>query len=303
MNLLITGAWKCNQEELKRLNDMGCTYVLMPNESDVLPCEYESIGGVICNGLFLHHPIEKFTALKYIQLTSAGYDRVPMDYVKEKGIKINNAAGVYSIPMAEFAIGGVLQLYKHSRILCENQKAHIWEKERDLFELYGKNVCIVGCGNVGTECAKRFSAFGCKVVGVDAYPAVKDFYEIIYPITELCKCLSEADIVILTLPLTNDTYHLIDVEKLTLMKKNSVLVNIARGKIVDEAALPQALDKGMLGAVLDVFEEEPLNSSSELWNRRNVIATPHNSFVGEGNRERLKAIIFKNIMEWTKERK
>lgn len=130
--------------------------VFMQWENGELPCEYEWIEGIVGNGIFLSHSIEKFEKLSYIQLTSAGYDRVPMDYVKEHHIEIYNARGVYSIPMAEFAIGGVLQLYKQARIFSNNQKNHQWIKRRGLLELNEKSVCIIGCGSVGTECAKRF---------------------------------------------------------------------------------------------------------------------------------------------------
>ena len=90
--------------------------------------------------MFLHHPIGEFTRLKLIQLTSAGLDRVPLDTVGERGIKLYNAAGVYSIPMAEFALSGVLDLYKRKPAFWKSQKAHEWEKRRDLVELYGKRV-------------------------------------------------------------------------------------------------------------------------------------------------------------------
>ena len=135
MKLLITGAWKCTSEQLHKIEEMGHSIVFMQNEKGSLPCAYEDVEGVICNGLFLHHPIEKFTSLRYIQLTSAGFDRVPMDYVQAHGIDIYNARGVYSIPMAEIAISGVLQLYKQTRFFYENQKNMAWEKHRGLLEL------------------------------------------------------------------------------------------------------------------------------------------------------------------------
>jgi phosphoglycerate dehydrogenase-like enzyme len=215
--------------------------------------------------LFLHHSIEKFTRLRYIQLTSAGFDRVSMDYVQKKGIAIYNARGVYSIPMAEFAVGGVLQLYKKARYFYESQRKCIWEKHRDLLELFGKKICIVGCGSVGTECAKRFQAFGCEVIGVDLYPREDSVYEKIYSLVELDIGLSQADVVVLTLPLTEETKGIINAQRLSVMKKDSVLVNIARGAVVDEAALLNALDSNLMGAVLDVFEEEPLSSDNPLW--------------------------------------
>lgn len=295
MNLLITGAWKCTQEQLDALQDLGHRIVFMQNEKDALPCLYEEVEGVICNGLFLHHPIEKFAKLRFIQLTSAGFDRVPMDYVQAHGIKIYNARGVYSVPMAEFALCGVLQLYKQSRYFYDNQKNGVWEKHRGLLELCGKTVCIVGAGNVGTECAKRFRAFGCNVVGVDLYPRIDENYQTIYPLAHIEKCLAWSDIVVLTLPLTDDTRYLMDEKKFAVMKPNGVLVNIARGAVVNEQALSKALDEKLLGAVLDVFEEEPLCKDSLFWERENVIVSPHNSFVGDGNGERLFQVIFNSL--------
>ena len=295
MKLLITGAWQCTSEQLNQIESMGHSIVFMQNEKDELPCLYEEVEGVVCNGLFLYHPIEKFTSLRYIQLTSAGFDRVPMDYVQAHGIAIHNARGVYSIPMAEFAISGVLQLYKQSRFFYENQKKSVWEKHRGLLELYGKTVCVVGCGNVGTECAKRFQAFSCKVIGVDLYPRNDDAYEKIYSLSGIEECLSKSDVVVLTLPLTEETRSMMNAERFNVMKDGSVLVNIARGAVVDEQALLKALDEKLLGAVLDVFEEEPLSPDNPMWKQKNVIVTPHNSFVGDGNTDRLKQVVLSNL--------
>lgn len=296
MNLLITGAWQNAKENIDSIEKMGHTVVFMQYEKDELPCDYLWVEGVICNGLFLSHPINKFENLKYIQLTSAGYDRVPMDYVKEHNIEIYNARGVYSIPMAEFAVSGVLQLYKNSKFFIKNQQNKIWEKDRNLIELYGKTVCIVGCGSVGTECAKRFKAFGCKIFGVDLVTIQDENYDYIMHLEKLDEILPKSDVVILTLPLTKDTYHIIDKKRLDNFKEGSVLVNIARGAIVDTEALITALENKLYGAVLDVFEDEPLLNDSNLWNFENVILTPHNSFVGDKNFFRLNSTIFLNLI-------
>lgn len=291
MKLLITGAWRCTDSQLDKIRELGNQVVFMQNESDKLPVLASEIEGVICNGLFLHHRIEEFTNLRYIQLTSAGYDRAPMDYIKEHNIKVFNARGVYSIPMAEFALTGVLQLYKQSKFFYDNQSAHKWDKHRGLIELYGKTVCIVGCGNVGTECAKRFNAFGCDTYGVDLYPREDESYKKMYALSELDRAIKNADIVVLTLPLTEKTKHLFNKERFSKMRNGAILVNIARGAVVDTDALITSLDNKLGGAVLDVFEEEPLNENSPLWDLENVILTPHNSFVGENNCNRLWNII------------
>ena len=294
MNLLVTGAWSDGKNCITELEAMGHTVVFMQYEKDELPCSYEWVEGVVCNGLFLSHPIGKFTNLRYIQLTSAGFDRVDMDYVKAHGIEIHNARGVYSIPMAEFALSGVLQLYKQAAFFRENQKRHLWEKHRGLLELAGKKVLIVGCGSVGNECAKRFAAFGCEVTGVDLFPREDSLYSKILPLDKLDDMLITADIVVLTLPLSEQTRHLMNDNKLSLLKDGAVLINIARGAIVDTEALIKHIDR-LGGAVLDVFEEEPLIDNSPFWGKPNVILTPHNSFVGEGNGERLRENISTNL--------
>lgn len=293
MNLLVTGAWQQAVNYLEQLKKEH-KVVFMQWENGELPCEYEWIEGIIGNGIFLSHSIEKFEKLSYIQLTSAGYDRVPMDYVKEHHIEIYNARGVYSIPMAEFAIGGVLQLYKQARIFSNNQKNHQWIKHRGLLELNEKSVCIIGCGSVGTECAKRFSAFGCHVVGIDLYPGENQYYQKILHLNMLDTVLPEMDIIVLTIPLTKETHYLINNSRLEKLKEGAVLVNVARGAVVDIVALENNLDH-LGGAVLDVFEEEPLSKENKLWDREDVILTPHNSFVGENNQKRLSKIIMENL--------
>ena len=296
MKILITGAWQNAQEHIKDIENMGHETVFMQWEKDELPCPPEEIEGVICNGLFLYHDIEKFANLRYIQLTSAGLDRVPLGYIKEHGIEIHNARGVYSIPMAEFAACGVLNICKQSRFFMENQKAHKWEKNRNLLELFGKTVCIVGCGSVGTECAKRFKVFGCEIVGVDIAPRQDSNYDSMVPLEELDDALPSADVIVLTVPLTAETKHLINSNRLNFMKPTAIFVNIARGAVVDTNALKEALQSDKLGgAVLDVFEDEPLGEESPLWDMENVVVTPHCSFVGDGNKTRLNLLIISNM--------
>lgn len=296
MNLLITGAWSGGKNCIPELEKIGHSVCFMQFEKDKLPCEYSWVEGVVCNGLFLTHPIERFKNLRYIQLTSAGFDRVDMDYVKAHGIEIHNARGVYSNPMAEFALCGVLQLYKQAGFFRENQKQRLWEKHRGLLELAGKTVLIVGCGSVGNECAKRFKAFECEIIGVDLCPIEDNMYTKILPLDKLNEALTQADIVVLTLPLTDLTKHLMNESRLSQMKDGATLVNIARGAIIDTESLLNHIDR-LNGVVLDVFEEEPLSVDSSLWDKHNIILTPHNSFVGDGNRERIREIIISNLKE------
>ncbi len=295
MRLLITGAWQADADELEEIRRMGHTVIRMNYEKDELPCAYDDVEGVIGNALFLHHPIERFTSLRYVQLTSAGLDRMDMDYAQRKKIAVCSASGVYSVPMAEFAVSAAFYFYKQIAFFSENQKRGRWEKHRGLGELFGKTVCIVGCGSVGTECAKRFRAFGCRVLGVNRSPISNECFDDVLAMSELHAAISAADVVVLSVALTEQTRRLMDADAFDVMKQGSVLINIARGGVVDIDALIPHLESGKLYAALDVFETEPLSPEDPVWRLANVYVTPHNSFVGDGNRERLRNVIYKNL--------
>lgn len=298
MNLLITGAWQDAEANIEKIKKMGHTILFCQYEWDEVPCEYEWIEGVICNGLFLYHPIEKFVNLKYVQLTSAGFDRVPIDYIKKNEIVIYNARGVYSIPMAEYAVCGVLNIYKRMSHFRKKQQEHKWEKDRNLLELFKKTVCIIGCGNVGTECAKRFRAFGCKVIGINRNVRKDMNYDKIVEMGEIESYLSKADVIILAVPLLQETRNLMDKKKLALLKKGAIIVNISRGEIIEQSALETMLREEKCNAVLDVFSVEPLDKRSVLWDMDNVIMTPHNSFIGDNNSIRLQRLVLKNLSNY-----
>lgn len=285
MNVLVTGAFQLNSKELAELEAVGHKVFVHPDER--IPVEQpERYEAVVCNGLFLYSPIEHFTSLRLIQLTSAGFDRVPLDYIRTHGIELHNAAGVYSVPMAEFAVCGILQLYKQSRFFAANQAQRKWEKHRGLLELSGKRVCILGCGDVGCEIAKRLHAFGCHITGVNRTVRVLPDFDEVLPLDKLAETAAACDILVCCIALTPKTCGIVSEEIFDCLHDGAVFVNVARGALADEAALTKWLQNGGR-AVLDVFEEEPLPESSPLWEMENVLLTPHNSFVGEGNRARL----------------
>lgn len=296
MKTLITGAFPLTPEFQAELERRGIAVTLHRDERAAVedPGQFEA---VVCNGLFLHNPIGNFTALRLVQLTSAGFDRMPMDEAKSRGIQVFNARGVYGVPMAEFALWGILELYKQGRFFLENQKAHRWEKHRRLLELAGKQVCVVGTGEVGSQIAQRLKAFGCRITGVNRTVKAQVNFDDLLPLTALADAAAEADILVLAIALTEETKALVSAAIPAAMKPGSLLVNVARGALVEENVLIAALKNKLAGAVLDVTGTEPLPPGSPLWDMENVILTPHNSFVGEGNRARLEQAVLDNLVK------
>lgn len=293
MKTLITGALKYDEEKFEELKDMGLEIIYVQDETKELEINVNEIKFVICNSLFLHNDIKKFRNLKAIQLTSAGLDRVPLDYIKKNNIKLYNARGVYSIPMAEWTVLKILEIYKNSKKFWKQQEEHIWQKDRNILELNGRIATIVGFGNVAEEIAKRLKAFNVYINAIDIKELSNKNINKNYNISEIDEILPESDIVIITLPLNENTKDIINMDKMRKMKDDAILINISRGGVIKEKDLVEMVkNKKFLGVVLDVFQNEPLDRNSELWNFNNVIITPHNSFVGNNNKERM----FKTIM-------
>ena len=299
MKAIVTGALQPTPDDLAALEKLGLEVTVHPDERAAVE-NPERFDIAVCNNLFGFHNIDTFSNLKYIQLTAAGMDRLPLDRIRSRGIELHNAAGVYSIPMAEFALWGVLELYKQGRFFAENQKLRRWEKHRNLRELAGRTVLILGCGSVGSECARRFSAFGCRCLGLARTGRQQERFEAVHPMDRLADLVPLADIVVLSLPLTEQTRHLLDGAMFARMKTGSILVNLARGAIVDTEALLDALSRNLSGAVVDVFETEPLPEDSPLWDAENLILTPHNSFVGEHNHTRMMQTLIRNLTDWSR---
>lgn len=302
MKLLLTGAFNYSERQIDCLKTLGYDVTFIQDERIELDIDCSVFDAVVCNGLFLYTSVEKFKNLKYIQATSVGLDRLPLEYINKNNITLKTARGVYSIPMAEWCVSRILDVYKQSEFFFDNQKNKKWEKHRGLTELNGKTAVIVGAGDIGTETAKRLYAFGVEVIAVDIVKPVADCYSSYYDIADIKDALGKADIVIITLPLTESTRNLFDEQMLDSMNSDSILVNMARGGIIDEKALVNALQSDKLGgAILDVFENEPLDENSNLWRVKNLLITPHNSFVSDRNNERLFNTIYNNLKNFVEQ--
>ena len=271
------------------------TYVVAVRESP------ESYEGVIGNSLFYYNGHEGFDALRYLQITAAGYDRVPMDWVREREIRIFNADGVYSGPMAEWTVMRILELLKHVPKGFRNQLAGLYKRDYKWQELAGKKAFIVGFGAYGREIARRLKAFDTEITVINRSSKEDPNVDAFLPLDALKERLPEADILILAIALTSQTRHLVNAEAFALMKQGAILINGSRGPIVDEAALAGALAEGkLLGAALDVFETEPLSQDSPLWKLENVLISAHNSYAGENNHQRMMKLVLKNLEKYGK---
>lgn len=296
MNLLLTGCFKYSEEQMDALRSLGYTVFFMQQEKEVLPVKAGDVDVTVCNGLFLSHNIDEFYRLKLIQLTSAGFDRVPVDKIKERGIQLYNARGVYSVPMAEWSMGRILEHYKHFNGFNLSQKKKEWNKDRGIKEINGTKSAIIGAGNIGQEVAKRLAAFGSSVTGYDVILGERPYFDSVHHVNALSSEIGNYDIVVLTAPYTPETHHIISKEKLQSLKNNAMLVNIARGGLIDAEALCSVLmARSDLYAALDVFEMEPLPVESSLWDLENVALSPHNSFVSDGNNKRMFDVIYNNL--------
>ena len=239
--------------------------------------------------------LARVPALRWLQLRSAGVDHLAPDPPWRHGIVTTNARGVYAIPIGEFVTGMVLRSRQPAEWAVD-QAARRWREDPALITvLRGSTALVVGYGSIGREIARQLSALGVRILAAKARPAKRgdDGYRVpgtgdpdgsiperIVGLDGLAAAAREADLLIVTVPLTEESRGLIDRAVIAAMPDHAWLVNISRGPVVDEAALLEALRaKKVGGAVLDVFAEEPLPADSPWWDAPNTIVTPHASGV------------------------
>jgi phosphoglycerate dehydrogenase-like enzyme len=260
-----------------------------------LKARIEEVDVLLCSGLWRNELVPAARRLAFIQSISAGTDQYSRDALCGAGIRAASAQGVNGRAVAEHAIALILAMARQIPQARDNQTAKSWRgmigdisKRED--ELGGKTLLIVGMGDIGSRLAMLAKAFDMQVIGIRRDPskgagaADKVFGE-----DDLRGILPQADFVALTCPLTPETEDLIDANALAAMKPSAYLVNVARGKVVNEPALIDALDrKRIAGAALDCVWEEPLPVTSPLWSAANVLITPHTA--GETRRYEDKVI-------------
>jgi phosphoglycerate dehydrogenase-like enzyme len=237
---------------------------------------------LVISGLWHNGLLDRAKKLRFIQAIGAGTDQFPRDELAKRGIRLASARGVNARAVAEHAMALILALSRRLPEARDNQKRRVWRQMiGDLSqredELAGKTLLIVGLGDIGGRLARLAKAFDMRVVGLRRNPAAgRGAADVVHSMSELKSLLPEADFVALTCPLTPETENLIGAEALARMKPSAHLVNVARGRVVDEPVLVEALSaRRIAGAALDVTVEEPLPSNSPLWGMEQVLITPH----------------------------
>lgn len=244
----------------------------------------------------------KAKKIQWIQTTTVGVDELIL-YGTPPGVVITKAVGIFDTNVAEQAMGLLLAIIRQvanatiDKQKCEYNRAQLWSQTTSLER---KNVGIIGYGGIGKQVSKRAKAFDVRIFVNDVTAGVVDSNvdEFFLP-GQFQDFLAHCDVVILTLPLTNENLYMFDKETFKLMKRNSILINVSRGKLVKESALIEALLNGLIaGAGLDVYEEEPLSATSELWKLDNVVITPHLGGQGDYNGQRLADLFRMNIKKF-----
>ena len=247
--------------------------------------------------------VHRLQRLRWVQAPAVGVGHILSDELIASPIVLTSARGVRARAIAEHVMGVTLALARQLRLVIERQLAHQWsldeiEASGSIRTLHGRRMGIVGLGSIGLETAKAASGFGMRVTAIRKHldrPA-PEFVDELLPPERLNELLASSDVIVLAAPLTPETHQLIGADALARVKRGAFLVNIGRGRLVDDAAVVDALRDGRLGgAALDVFTREPLDPASPYWDLPNVIVTPHSSGTMEDYWTPLVALFVENL--------
>lgn len=242
--------------------------------------------------------------LQWVHVHSAGADRDIYQQMHARGVAITTSQGATDAVVAQTAIAGVLALARRLPLLAADQREHAWRPllaDRTPRDLAGQHAVVVGWGGIGQRIGALLGALGLtlSVVRHSATPVPQARHSVTY--ADLRSLLPQADWLVLACPLTPATRGLIDQQALAALPAHASVVNVARGHVVDEAALIDALSARRLGgAFLDVFQQEPLPPESPLWGLDNVIVTPHSAGFSNGNRARVRDLFVDNLRRWAR---
>ena len=288
------------ERHARRLEDMGHTFVAYPKNTDPQVQVEQSLDAdviMLANMPLAPAVLEQAKALKFIYVAFTGVDHIPMEEAKRRGIAVSNASGYATQAVAELCISFMIQLLRNVGKTEDRCRSGGTKDGLVGNLLCGRTVGIVGAGAIGKKVAALCKAFGCTVLAYNRSAVSDPAIDEQVPLDEL---LQRADVVSLHCPLTADTKGMIGREQLSLMKKSAILINTARGGVLDSAALAEALTKGgIAGAACDVFETEPpLPADHPLLHCPNTIVTPHIAFASVESMEQRADIVFNNLYSW-----
>lgn len=294
-------------ERKKELEDLGYE-LYFEKESDIEFKPYmEEVEVLVCYNPFNNVDIKRFKNLKWIQLSSVGLDQISPEvgeFISRKGIILSNNKGGYGIPIGEWIVMNVLELSKSIYDLWEFRRERKWKPLYNISEVYGKTIGILGTGSIAIEAATRLKPFHVELLGINTDGRWVAPFDKCFSLEEIDNVLKKSHMLVVTLPNTESTYHLLDEANLEKMQPGSYIINVSRGKVIDEKALIRKLQQGHIkGAALDVFEEEPLPKDSVLWDMKNVIITPHNSWVSDNGFQRRTELFIENLKRYVHEEK
>lgn len=257
---------------------------------------------LVLSSLWNNDLLKKASRLRFVQVVSSGIEQFDLALLSERNIRLANGQGVNAPSVAEHAIGLLLSLTRQLHLARDRQSQRQWrpligDPAQREDEIRGKTMAIVGTGKIGVQLAMiARDGFGMRVLGIrrEAYPA-EGFAEV-FGVDRLHDTLAVADVVVICCPLTPHTFRMIDLKALRAMRPDAILINVARGAVIDEAALLRVLDEGRLaGLGLDCFEDEPLPPSSPLWDIPRVIVTPHSAGETRFYEQRIIDVLLDNL--------
>lgn len=293
-----------NAEQVAELNALAAQggYETLWCENGAVPTAEEVADCEVLMGYFPPDLIKTMPALKWVQTPAAGVEKLCTDIYQNPDAVLTNCSGAFGVAISEYMITGLLMLMRNMPAYMQNQHNHVWKCVGTCRAICGSKITVVGMGDIGSKFAARAKAMGAYVRGVrrTAGTAPANFDEV-YTSDRLVEAVQGVDAVVMCLPGTKSTSGMISKEVIDAMGPDTIVVNCGRGYTMDQSALIAALqEKRIAGAVLDVFEAEPLDETSPLWDMENVVATPHISGHDDDpiNIASIYAIFTENLKRW-----
>lgn len=285
----------------KPFEDKGVVFAEFPRTTDtakLIEQAKDAEAMILANMPMPADVIRSCPQLKFIDVAFTGVDHVGLDAARERNIAVSNASGYSNEAVAELVLGMVLSMARNLRQVEDRCRVGGTKDGLVGWELKGKTVGIIGLGKIGSRTAQLFHAFGCQVLA-QSRTRHDDTPDYIQQVSQ-DELLHQSDIVVLHCPLNDSTRNLINEEKLAMMKPTALLINVARGPVVDEAALAAALENGTIaGACLDVFDKEPpLDQETAILRAPHTLVTPHVAFATRESMSLRAEIVFENLANW-----